>query len=107
MCCILLMAKSWSANGASQQPAFMGNCLTISNICLPCPLVDELALVFYAPLRLGYVLSTFFLGGGWSGFSTVGVGAILGNECTIQDQNYIALLPRNEVIAGLHYKDWI
>ena len=44
------MAKSWSGKGASQQPAFMGNCLTISNICLPCPLVDELALVFYAPL---------------------------------------------------------
>ena len=62
MCCILLMAKSWSANGASQQPAFMGNCLTISNICLPCPLVDELALVFYAPLRLGSV-DIFFWGG--------------------------------------------
>ena len=56
------MAKSWSANGASQQPAFMGNCLTISNICLPCPLVDELALVFYAPLRLGSV--DIFFGGG-------------------------------------------
>ena len=56
------MAKSWSANGASQQPAFMGNCLTISNICLPCPLVDELALVFYAPLRLGSV-DIFFWGG--------------------------------------------
>ena len=68
MCYILLMAKSWSGKGASQQPAF---CLTISNICLPCPLVDELALVFYAPLRLGYVvLSTyffFFWGGGAGG----------------------------------------
>ena len=65
MCCILLMAKSWSGKGASQQPAFMGNCLTISNICLPCPLVDELALVFYAPLQLGYVvLSTYFFFGG-------------------------------------------
>ena len=32
------MAKSRSARGASHQPALMGNCLTISHRCLPCPL---------------------------------------------------------------------
>ena len=26
----------WNASGASHQPAFIGSCLTISHICLPC-----------------------------------------------------------------------
>ena len=30
------MAKSHSARGASHQPAFMSNCLTIGHTCFPC-----------------------------------------------------------------------
>ena len=41
------------------------------------------------------------------GFSTVEVGAILGNGCRIQGQNYVALLHGCEVTAGFHCKDWI
>ena len=35
--CRLLTAKSWSARGACHQPAFMGICPTICQMCLPCP----------------------------------------------------------------------
>ena len=34
----MLTAKSRSVRGASHQPAFMGSCLTICQMCLPCPL---------------------------------------------------------------------
>ena len=51
--CSLLTAKSWSTRGASHQPAFMGNCLTISHMCLPVHLVDELVLVFCVSWWLG------------------------------------------------------
>ena len=34
---LIASAKSWSARGASHQPAFMSGCLTISHTCLPCP----------------------------------------------------------------------
>ena len=44
-------------------------------------------------------------GDGEYGFSTVGVGAILGNERGIQLQNYVASLPASEMIAGFHYKN--
>ena len=44
-------AKSWSASGASHQPALMGNFLTIIVIrACPVYLANELVLVFYAPL---------------------------------------------------------
>ena len=33
---LITSAKSWSARGASHQPAFTNNCLTISLTCLPC-----------------------------------------------------------------------
>ena len=33
---LIASAKSCSVRGASHQPAFMGRCLTISHICLPC-----------------------------------------------------------------------
>ena len=32
----IVSAKSRRVKGASHQPAFMGNCLTISHTCLPC-----------------------------------------------------------------------
>ena len=38
------------------------------------------------------------------GFSTVGVGTVLGNECEIQGQNYGALLQGSETTAGFPYK---
>ena len=52
------------------------------------------------------VLLTFWRNVEYS-FSTVEVGAILGNGCGIQGQNYIALLHGCEVTARFHYKDWI
>ena len=42
-------------------------------------------------IKLMVVLLTF-LGVGDYGFSNVGVGAILGNGCAIQGQNYVTLL---------------
>ena len=41
------------------------------------------------------------------GFSTVGVGAILGNGYGIQGQNYVALLQGSERAAGFHRRSWI
>ena len=35
--CRLLTAKSRSAKGASHLPAYMGSCLTICQMYLPCP----------------------------------------------------------------------
>ena len=47
------------------------------------------------------VLLMFFWDGEY-GFSTVGVGAILGNGFGIQGKNYVALLQGSEVTAGFH-----
>ena len=33
---LITSAKSQSIRGASHQPAFMADCLTISHMCLPC-----------------------------------------------------------------------
>ena len=52
------------------------------------------------------VLLTFF-GDGEYGFSTVGVGAILGNGCGIQGKNYVELLQGSEMTAGFHNMNWI
>ena len=52
------------------------------------------------------VLLTFF-GAGEYGFSTVGVGAILGNGLGIQGQNYVKLLQVSEMTAGFHYTNCI
>ena len=45
-------AKSRSVKGASHMPAFMGSCLTISHMCLPCLPGGEWAspCVIYGPL---------------------------------------------------------
>ena len=48
--CRLLTTKSWRARGATDQPAFMGCCPTISQTYLPFPPSYELVPVFYAPL---------------------------------------------------------
>ena len=87
-------AKSRSVRGASHQPAFMGICLTISHMCLPClpgggwaspcvlwPLVIGLNGVFF---MVGMVLL-------W------GVDAILRNGCGIEGQNYVVLLQGDKI----------
>ena len=52
-------------------------------------------------IKLMVVLLTFF-GVGDYGFSNVGVGAILGNGCATQGQNYVTLLQGSEMTAGFH-----
>ena len=83
--------------GTSHQPAFMGNCRT----CLSCPLCS-VPPYYWAN---GGSVDVFWVGE--HGFSTVGVGAILGNGCGILGQNYVALLQGSEMTAGFHYKNWI
>ena len=74
------MAKSWSARGASHQPAFMGNYLTISHTCLPCTPSRCISPCVLCLLMIGLmVVLLMFFGGGEHGFSNVGVGAILRN----------------------------
>ena len=58
-------------------------------------------------IKLMVVTLTFFEVDGEYGFSTVGVGSILGNGRGIQEQNYFALLPGSEMTAGFHYRNWI
>ena len=53
------------------------------------------------------VMLIFLSGDSECCFSTVGVGAILGNERGIQKQNYFALLPGSKMTAGFHYRNWI
>ena len=43
---LIASAKSQSARAASQRPAFMSGCLTISHMCLPC-LLSERRLLFW------------------------------------------------------------
>ena len=94
--------------GASHQPAYMGNCLTIWQTCLPCPPSGRVSPCIPCPLIIGLmvVLLTFF-GCDEYGFSTVGVGVILGNRWWIQEQNYVELLQGSGMTAGCHYKDQI
>ena len=47
---LIALANSRAQGEQSHQPAFMGNCLTISHMCLPSPPVDELVFVFYNSL---------------------------------------------------------
>ena len=58
-------------------------------------------------IRLMVALFIFFGGDGEYGFSTVVVGAILGNERGIQKQNYFALLSGSKMTAGFHDRNWI
>ena len=77
--CRLLTTKSRSAREA------LGSQLSWVAVC-PVYLVDELVLVFYlCPLIIKLMVVLLrFLWDGECGFSTVGIGAILGNECGIQ-----------------------
>ena len=81
-------AKSRSARRASHQLAFMDSCLTVSYMCLPC-----------LPSR-------------WSNpemFCTTPSHSGASGGCfdVFQEQNYVALLPGNEISAGFHYRNWI
>ena len=40
-------------------------------------------------------------------FSTVEIGAILGNGCAIQGKKYVALLQGSETTTGFHYRSCI
>ena len=78
--------KSRSAKGASCQLAFMDSCLTCG---CPVYLVDKLILICFLPGPLSH-----------SGAS--------GSYFDIfQGQNYVALLPENEMPAGFYYRNLI
>ena len=70
-------------------------------------LVDELVFVFYAPFGLMVVLLMFH-----SCMTSIvsvlwEVGAILGNGCGIQGQNYVALLQGSGIPAGFHSRNLV
>ena len=80
--------------------------MTISHKCLPCPPSRWVSICVLFPLtvRIMKVLLTFFQDNEY-GFSTMNVGAILGNGCGIQGQNFVALLQGNEMTSGFHYRN--
>ena len=51
------------------------------------------------------VLLTSFMHGEY-GFSSVRTGAILGNGCGIQGQDYVPLVQGSEITAGFRYRNW-
>ena len=53
------------------------------------------------------VVLLMFSWGDEYGFSNVEVGAVLGNGCGIQGQNYVTLLEGGEMTVGFHYRNWI
>ena len=106
--CILLTAKSRSARGASHQPAFIGNCLTIRHKCLPCQVSRRDSPCVLCLLMIGLTVGLLTLfGGDEYGLSIVGVPAVLGNGCGIQGLNYVALLQGSKMTARFHYSNWI
>ena len=89
------MAKSQSSRGHLISQLSWTAWLLVKRVC-PVHLVDEL--VFSVDYNAPYdwasndgSVDVFFMDGEY-GFSTVGVGAILGNWCEIQGHNYVALL---------------
>ena len=94
-------AKSRSMRGASHQPGFIGSCLTISHMCLPClPGGGWVSPCVLWPLVTGLmvVLLTSFLW--WVWFYLWGVDAFLGNGCGIEGHNYVVLLQGSKMYAG-------
>ena len=81
----LFTAKSWITRGQSHQPAFMGSCVTLSQMCLPCAPSRLVSLCVLCLLIIGLmvVLLTLFWAGDY-GFSTLGVGVTIGNWCGIK-----------------------
>ena len=85
--CIAL-AKSQSAMRVSLQSACIDSCLTIIHMCLPCLLSKWVNhYMFCTPSSHG--------------------GVSTGSFDLFQGQNYVALLPRNEISAGFHYRNWM
>ena len=106
--CRLLTAKSRSVREASHQPAFIGNCLTISHTCLPCQPSRRDSPCVLCLLMIGLTVGLLTLfGGSEYGLSIVGVPAVLGNGCGIQELNYVALLQGSEMTARFHYSNRI
>ena len=65
---------------------------------------------FLCSLIIGLVMMVLPLTYFWDGeyrFSTAGIGAILGNGCGIQGQDYVALLQGIETTAGFHHRSYI
>ena len=102
-------AKSWNARWASHHPAVMGNCLTITHTCLPCLPSRWVSTSVLWPLMIGlnsgsvdiFLHMVRMVLGPW------GAGAIAGNRCRIQGQNYVALLLGREMLTGFHYRNLI
>ena len=106
---LIASAKSWVVGGASHQPAFMGSCLTISHMCLPCLPGGGLAspcVLWPLVIGLMVVLLTLFFSW-WVWFYLWSVDAILGNGCGVEGQNYVVLLQGCTVYAEFRYRDLI
>ena len=86
--CIVSPAKSLSAVRGSHQLAFMDSLLTNIHTCLPC-----LPSRWFNP----YIICT----------PATHSGASVGFFDVFQEQNYVALLPGNEMSAGFHNGNWI
>ena len=116
-------AKSRTAKGASHQPVFMGNCLTITHTILSClssyPTIIHACLHCLPNKRVSpcVLCPPYDWANGGSAdvflhmMSMVlvlwRVGAILENRYGIQGQNYVALLQGSEMTADFHYKNFI
>ena len=83
-------AKSESPMGASNQSAFIGNCLTISHTFFPCSFAEEL--VICSIPSNNWAIWWFC----WRFFTHVEYGEcggyIIGNEYGVLGQNYVAFL---------------
>ena len=108
---LVASAISQSARGVLHQPVFLGSCLAISHMCLPCLPSGRIGpTCVLCPLMIGLMRNDdsadVFLHGQY-GFSSVGSCCFLGNGCGIQGQNYVAWLQRSKMPVGFHYKNLI
>ena len=105
--CSRLNAGTW-ADYLSSQLSWVTVWWFNSHTCLPCSSSRWVTPCVLYPLMINGD-SVDVLLGWWAdeyGFSTLGVDSVLGNECGIQEQNYVELLQRSEMTAGYHYKNW-
>ena len=104
-----LLRLNPGTRGASNQPAFMGNCLTISHTCFPCLPSRWVSTCVLCPLIVGLNVCSvdIFLSIVSMVLVPWAVGTILGNGYGIQGKDYVALLQTSEITAGFHYRNWI
>ena len=108
---VIALAKSWSAKGASQHSVFMGSCLAISHMCLPClPGGRVSPTCVLCPLMIGLICNN----GSVDVFCMVSmvlvlweIAAILGNGCGIERQNYFPWLQGSKIPVGFQHKNLI